>query len=28
VEHYQALATFVAAANQQNLERLAAELLR
>lgn len=28
VEHYQALATFVAAANQQNLERLAAEVLR
>jgi len=28
VEHYQALANFVAAANQQNLERLAAELLR
>jgi len=28
VEHYQALATFVAAANQQDLERLAAEVLR
>lgn len=28
VAHYQGLATFVAAANQQNLERLAAEVLR
>lgn len=27
-EHYRALANFVAAANQQNLERLAAEVLR
>ncbi len=28
VAHYQGLATFVAAANRQNLERLAAEVLR
>jgi uncharacterized protein YndB with AHSA1/START domain len=28
VAHYQGLATFVASANQQNLERLAAEVLR
>lgn len=28
IEHYEALAEFVAAANEQNLERLAAEVLR